>query len=114
MSAPGRAGDGPPKASGAGITGMAGSIPPYLHSSRTQQQQPCIPLIAYSHDSRLRSLVSFLVLACVLDDFARLQPDLHRARTISAVPRVSSLDLIYCCLDDALLPRSPSCYANLV
>ena len=55
-----------------------------------------------------------LVLACVLDDFARLQPDLHRARTISAVPRVSSFDLIYFCLDDALLPRSPSCYANLV
>ena len=55
-----------------------------------------------------------LVLACVLDDFARLQPDLHRARTISAVSRVSSFDLIYFCLDDALLPRSPSCYANLV
>ena len=55
-----------------------------------------------------------LVLACVLDDFARLQPDLHRAHTISAVLRVSSFDLIYFCLDDALLPRSPSRYANLV
>ena len=55
-----------------------------------------------------------LVLACVLDDFARLQSDLHRARTIWAVSRASPLDLIYSCLDDALLPRSPSCYANLV
>ena len=61
MSAPGRASDGPPKASGASITGMAGWFPPYPHSPSTQQQQqPCMSLTAYSLDSRLRSLVSFL------------------------------------------------------
>ena len=55
-----------------------------------------------------------LVLACVLDNLARLQPDLRHARAISAVSRVYSLDLIYLCLDGVLLPHSPFRYANLV
>ena len=55
-----------------------------------------------------------LVLACVLDDFARLQIDVHRARSIWVVLRASSFDVIYSCLDGVLLPRSLSRYAKLV
>ena len=62
MSGKGRPGYGPPPASGASATGMAGSNPPYPSIQHcTQQQQPHAPLLAYSPASTLRAVVSLLV-----------------------------------------------------
>ena len=94
---------------------MAGSTPltSYLapHTTTTTTTCTIARLQSRQHLTRFGSLS---VLACVLDDFARLRSDLHRARAIRAVLRAPSFDLIDFCLDDALLPHSPSRYANLV
>ena len=108
-------GKGAPPPSGARATGMAGSTPltSYLAPHTATTTTTCTIARLQSRQPLTR-FGSLSVVACVIDDSARLRSDLHRVRAIRAVLRAPSFDLIDFCLDDALLPHSPSRYANLV
>ena len=54
------------------------------------------------------------LLACVIDDFAQPQIDLHRALSIWVGLRASSFDVTRLCWGRVRVPHSPFRYANLV